>query len=171
MLAAHVLSAFQIVCFCHLRTPVVRRSCVQRWSGRCSDRAGSFCVTACQGCVSANPCLRCATLVQPGAKIQILDLRADPLVPKADTLARRFPVCWVQPLHLSELEHGPPFTGVLRLTRRDVRDQPGDWPSDSSPHEAVGSSLRRPTKQRPCGRYTAWPLPGLSRSSRRFRRR
>jgi hypothetical protein len=68
-------------------------------SAMCRDRSWSFnCVTACQGFASANLCPRCAALVQLSAKTQLLDLRADPLAPKADTLARRFPVCWVQPL-------------------------------------------------------------------------
>src|SRR5436190_11386659 len=91
----------------------------------CRDRRWSFdCVTACQGCASASLCPRCAALVQPSAKTWLLDLRADPLAPKADTLARRFPACWVQPLDSSELEHDPRIGDVPA----DVPDRVGDWP-------------------------------------------
>jgi hypothetical protein len=114
------------------------------------DRRWSFdCVTACQGCVSANLCPRCAALVQPSAKIRLLDLRGDPLAPKADTLAPRFPVCWVQPLRFSEFEHGPTLLGVLGAYRRGpCQTSLETGLADSSPHEAVSSSLRLPPQDK-----------------------
>ena len=79
----------------------------------CRDRRWSFdCVTACQGCVLANLCPRCAALARPSAKTWLLDLRAGPLAPKADTLARRFPVCWVQPRRFLRVGARPPFRRV-----------------------------------------------------------
>ena len=48
--------------------------------------------------------------------------------------------------------------------------QVGD-PDPSSPHEAASSSLRLPPRQRPCGRYTAWPDAGTVPLLARFRRR
>ena len=71
--------------------------------------------------MSANLCPRCAALVQPGAKIQLLDLRADPLAPKADTLARRFPVCWVQPLRFLRVGARPTFGRVGAYPARRAR--------------------------------------------------
>ena len=112
----------------------------------CSDRRWSFDgVTACQGCVSANLCPRCAALVQPSAKIQLLDLRADRLAPKADTLERRFPVCWVQPRRFLRVEHGP-LQACRRLTGGTRQTSLETGLSDSSPHEAVSSSPRPPHK-------------------------
>jgi hypothetical protein len=96
------------------------------------------CVTACRACVSANLCPRCEALVRPGAKNQLLDLRGDRPAPKADTLAPRFPVCWVRPLGFSGLEHSP--SDVLGTDRRHVLDRSEDRPCASSRHEAVGSS-------------------------------
>src|SRR5436190_13902586 len=113
----------------------------------CRDRRWSFdCVTACQGFASANLCPRCAALVQPSAKTWLLDLRADPLAPKADTLARRFPACWVQPLDSSELWSTTRVSGTCRRTCQTGLET---GLSDSSPLEAVGSSPRLPTRQLP----------------------
>ena len=70
------------------------------------DAAALF--IACQGCVSAKPCPRCATPVPQGAKIPFLDLWADQPAPKADRRAPRFAFCRVQPRRFSELQHGPP---------------------------------------------------------------
>src|SRR4051812_46428245 len=94
----------------------------------CRDRRGSLdAVTACRGCVSANFCPGCAALVQPGAKIQLLDLRAAPLAPKADTLARRFPVYWVQPRRFLRVGARPTLQACRGLTGGDVPDQSGNW--------------------------------------------
>ena len=101
---------------------------------------------------------------------RLLDLRADLLAPKADTLAPQFPVYWVQPLRFLRVG-ARPHLGCWGLIGGTVLDQLGDWPPDLSPHEATGSSLRPHARQRPSGRYTAWPLSGLSRSSRGFRLR
>jgi hypothetical protein len=130
-----------------LRTPVGHRS----WSWRCRQCPGPplivrLRVTACQGCVSANLYPRCAALVQPGAKIQLPDLQAGPLAPKADTLARRFPVCWVQPRRFLRVGARPSPSGVLGLTRWNVRASCETGRSGSSPPEAVGSSPRLPHK-------------------------
>jgi hypothetical protein len=64
-------------------------------------------ITTCRGYVSVKHCLRCATPVQPAAKIQLLDFRGDRPAPRADRPARRLPVCWVRPRHFSELMDGP----------------------------------------------------------------
>jgi hypothetical protein len=113
----------------------------------CRDRRWSFaCVTACQGCVLANLCPRCAALVQPSAKIQLLDLRADPLAPKADTLAPRFPVCWVQPLRFLRVGARPILQACWGLSGGTRQTSLETGLTDSSPHEAVSSSPRLPHK-------------------------
>ena len=64
-------------------------------------------ITTYRGYVSAKPCLRCATPVQPAAKIQLLDFRGDRPAPRADRPVLRFLVCRVRPRHFSELMEGP----------------------------------------------------------------
>ena len=116
----------------------------------CRDRSRPFDgVTACQECVSANLCPRCAALVQPTARIQLLDLQADPLAPKADTLARRFPACWVQPLGFLRVGARPTLEAYRGLAGWTCQTSLETGPSDSSPLEAVGSSPRLPARQLP----------------------
>jgi hypothetical protein len=61
------------------------------------------------------------------------------LLPKLIRSRVDFPLAGFSQYVFSGLEHGPAMLGTYR---RDVPDQLRDWPFDSSPHEAVGSSLR-----------------------------
>src|SRR5690349_23667745 len=71
-----------------------------------------------------------------------------------------------------DLEHGPTFMCGGGLTAGPCWASFGDWPAGfKSARSRWFLADEARAKQRPCGRYTAWPLPGLSRSSRRFRRR
>ena len=144
MLAAHVLLAIRELQLAADLGAGHRPACARSTVGR-SAALQFGCVTVCQGCVSATPCPRCAALVQPSAKIQLRDLRADRLAPKADTLVRRFPVCWVQPRRFLRVEHGP-LQACRRLTGGTRQTSLETGLSDSSPHEAVSSSPRPPHK-------------------------
>ena len=170
MLAAHVLLAIRELRLAADLGAGHRPACARSTVGR-SAALQFGCVTVCQGCVSATPCPRCAALVQPSAKIQLRDLRADQLAPKADTLERRFPVCWVQPRRFLRVEHGPPFRRVGDLLAGRARPAWRLAFRIQVHMKPLVPRQDRPTRQRPGGRYTAWPWPGLSRSSRGFRLR
>ena len=150
MLAAHVLLAFQIVCSCHLITPVSCRSCELADLGSgdrpamCRDhRCCSTALQRVRGTRRRTLVLVAQLLFSQVPKFSFTTFGPTRLLPKLIRSRVDFPFAGFSQYVFSGLEHGPAMLGTYR---RDVPDQLRDWPFDSSPHEAVGSSRPRKTK-------------------------
>ena len=102
-------------------------------------------ITACQACALARIYSHCAIPVRPNSRIPAPVRRVCRLAPKVGTLAPRSLLCSVRALFL-RVGARPHLQGCWGLIGGAVLDQLGNWPPDSSPHEAASSSLRLPHK-------------------------
>ncbi len=126
MLAAHVLSAFQIVCSCHSSWPqILELAIVRQCPGIAVGR--STALQRVRGACRRTFVLVAQFLFSQVPKFSFSTFGPTRLLPKLIRSRVDFLFAGFSHNVFSELEHDPPFRRVGDLPA-DVLDQFGDWP-------------------------------------------